>query len=117
QRVHFARVLAQIWEPMTSGHRFLLLDEPTASFDLAHQSMAVDIVHRLRDDGVGVMIILHDLNLAARCADQIVLMQCGHVHVSGAPADVLTPQTVRDVFQVDVEIDQHPHAGTPLVIV
>ncbi|MEM8562660.1 MAG: heme ABC transporter ATP-binding protein [Pseudomonadota bacterium] len=117
QRVHFARVLAQIWEPMTSGDRFLLLDEPTASFDLAHQRMAVDIVRRLRQDGVGVMIILHDLNLAARCADQIVLMQCGHIYVSGAPADVLTAQTVRDVFQVDVEIDRHPYSDTPLVIV
>ncbi|MEM9254588.1 MAG: heme ABC transporter ATP-binding protein [Pseudomonadota bacterium] len=117
QRVHFARVLAQIWEPLESGDRFLLLDEPTSSFDLAHQRMTVDIVKQLRLQGVGVMMILHDLNLAAKCADHMVLMQCGQVSVSGSPCDVLTEHTVKEVFQVEAHVDRHPRDGAPLVII
>lgn len=116
QRVHLARVLAQIWEPVDEAGRYLLLDEPTASFDLAHQRLTLDVVADLAARGVGVMIVLHDLNLAARCADQMVLMQCGSVAYNGTPDAVLNTQTIASVFQIDVQIGEHPVTGMPLVI-
>lgn len=116
QRVQLARVLAQIWEPAAGGERYLLLDEPTASFDLAHQRMTLDIVRELAGAGVGVLMVLHDLNLAARCADHMVLLQCGRIAAAGHPREVLTPEVIRGVFAVDASIGTHPVSGTPLVI-
>ena len=121
QRVQLARVLTQIWRDAVdgSGHdgqRFLLLDEPTASFDLAHQAMTSVIIRRLADEGVGVLMVLHDLNLAARCADQIVLMADAAVEAVGAPSRVLTPQVIHSVFGVEVTMITHPATGKPLVV-
>lgn len=116
QRVHLARVLAQIWEPVPEGDRYLVLDEPTSSFDLAHQKLTLDVVNRLADQGVGILMVLHDLNLAARCADQMLLMQCGRLVFAGTVQEVLQPETIASVFQVDVSIGEHPVSGKPLVI-
>lgn len=116
QRVHLARVLAQVWESTGEGDRFLVLDEPTSSFDLAHQQLTLQVVRDLARQGMGVLLVLHDLNLAARCADQLVLMQCGHMVKSGRPAEVLQAQTIREVFDVDVHIGSHPEDDAPLVI-
>lgn len=116
QRVHLARVLAQIWEPCSEGERFLVLDEPTSSFDLAHQQLTLEVVRTLADRGVGVLMVIHDLNLAARCADHMVLMQCGRTVVSGTPGEVLQREIISRVFQVDANIGVHPLRGTPLVI-
>lgn len=116
QRVHLARVLAQIWEPVDSTDRFLMLDEPTASFDLAHQHLTLEVVTGLAKRGVGILLVLHDLNLAARCADNIVLMQCASVAHHGTPEEVLNVDTIASVFQIDVQIGKHPVTGSPLVI-
>jgi len=116
QRVHLARVLAQIWEAAAGGDRYLVLDEPTSSFDLAHQQLTLEVVRTLARKGVGILMVIHDLNLAARCADHMVLMQGGRIAVSGNPGDVLRPETIKDVFQVNVSIGSHPVDDTPLVI-
>jgi iron complex transport system ATP-binding protein len=116
QRVHLARVLAQIWEAVPNNDRYLVLDEPTSSFDLAHQQLTLDIVRTLANKGVGILLVMHDLNLAARCADHVCLMQCGRMVTSGAPIKVLTPDTIAQVFRVDARIGVHPVSGTPLVI-
>lgn len=116
QRVHLARVLAQVWEPTDDWQRFIVLDEPTASFDLSHQLLTLDIMRRLARDGVGVLVVLHDLNLAARCADQIVLMQCGRIANAGPPVDVLQPDVIRRVFDVEAIVTEHPADGLPTVI-
>ncbi len=120
QRVHLARVLAQIWEsvPVEQGcnDRYLILDEPTSSFDLAHQQLTLEIVQRFAQKGVGVLMVMHDLNLAARCSDQVVLMQCGEIVTSGTPEQVLTPENIRRVFDVEAEIGVHPQTGKILVI-
>lgn len=116
QRVHLARVLAQIWEATAGGDRYLVLDEPTSSFDLAHQQLTLEVVRALARKGVGILMVIHDLNLAARCADHMVLMHGGRIAVSGNPADVLRPETIKDVFQVNVSIGRHPGDDTPLVI-
>jgi iron complex transport system ATP-binding protein len=116
QRVHLARVLAQIWDPTPEGERYLVLDEPTSSFDLAHQQLTLEVVRQLASRGVGVLMVLHDLNLAARCSDQMVLLQCGRIVVSGAPHEVLKQDIITRVFQVDTTIGTHPVSGKPLVI-
>jgi iron complex transport system ATP-binding protein len=116
QRVHLARVLAQIWEPSPDGERYLVLDEPTSSFDLAHQQLTLEVVRSLATKGVGILMVIHDLNLAARCADQMLLMQCGKIVISGTPQEVLRPDTITRVFQVEATIGTHPVSGTPLVI-
>ena len=116
QRVHLARVLAQIWEQDSEGERFLVLDEPTSSLDLAHQHLTLNVVHELARKGVGILMVVHDLNLAARCADQMLLMLCGRVVYSGTPEQVLKQEYVSEVFQVDARIGTHPVSGRPLVI-
>ncbi len=102
-RVHLARCLAQIWEPMPGlGCRWLLLDEPTASLDLSHQQAVMRTVRRWAlDRGVGVIAVLHDLNLALRFTDQVMVLQAGRCVARGAAASTLTPALVTQVWGVD----------------
>jgi len=116
QRVHLARGLAQIWTPPAEGNRYFLLDEPTASLDLAHQHNVLQAARTLATDGVGVLVILHDLNLAAQYADHVVVMQRGSIADQGPPADVLTPRRIRDVFNMSVLVQPHPCHDCPLVV-
>jgi len=103
-RVQLARVLAQIWEPRPDGAaRWLLLDEPTAALDLRHQHEVLGLVRRwAREQSVGVLLVLHDLNLALRYADRVWVLDGGQLRAAGAPADVLTPTLLRQVWQVKV---------------
>jgi len=116
QRVQLARVLAQIWEPSDLGEQFLVLDEPTAAFDLSHQQLTLNIVKQFAARGAGVLMVLHDLNLAARCADNLVVINGGSIEASGAPDEVLTKELIYKVFDVQSVIAKHPVADTPLVI-
>jgi iron complex transport system ATP-binding protein len=116
QRVQLARVLAQIWEPSDLGEQFLVLDEPTAAFDLSHQQLTLSIVRQFAARGVGVLMVLHDLNLAARCADNLVVVNGGSIEASGAPDEVLNKELIYKVFDVQSFIAKHPVADTPLVI-
>lgn len=116
QRVQLARVLAQIWTPSDCGNQFLVLDEPTAAFDLAHQQMTLDIVRQVTNRGVGVLMVLHDLNLAARCADNLVVVNGGAIEAYGSPDSVLTENLITKVFDVKATISRHPTANTPLVV-
>lgn len=120
QRVQLARVLAQIWdhcesEGATDG--ILLLDEPSAAFDLAHQLMLIEIVQQISAQGVTVVMVMHDLNLAAKCADQMVFMNCGHCTAVGTVTELLTPELIKKVFSVDAQVITHPVQGTPMVVV
>jgi iron complex transport system ATP-binding protein len=117
QRVQFSRALAQIWEALPDGSaRWLLLDEPTASLDLAHQYKAMAVVRQLAKEGVGVVVVVHDLNLAAYVADEIVLLDRGRITAEGRPEDVLTAERIRAVFGLDVIVTPHPHHGRPCVV-
>lgn len=117
QRVHMARVLSQIWDECPSGNRFLLLDEPTSALDPAHQQLTLKIARQQADEhGIGVMVILHDLNLAARYSDQLVILQDGSIAAQGTPRNVLTPEIVYSVFNIDVSVSDHPEHSCPLVI-
>jgi iron complex transport system ATP-binding protein len=101
-RVQLARVMAQIWEPGADGApRWLLLDEPTAALDLRHQHETLCTVQRwAREQGVGVLAVLHDPNLALRYADRVWVLDGGALQASGHPARVLRPALVQRVWQV-----------------
>ena len=116
QRVQLARVLAQIWQPCPGEEQFLVLDEPTSAFDLAHQKLTLDIVRQLAARGVGAVMVLHDLNLAARCADNLVVFDGGLIAAQGSPEEILTEQLIQQVFGVKAIIDRHPTTHKPLVI-
>ena len=115
QRVQFARALAQI-HGAAGAPTYLLLDEPTASLDLAHQSAVLRVARALVDAGTGVLAILHDLNQAARFADKVVLLRRGRVFAAGPPAEVLTAATVEAVFGCPVEIVSNPHSDRPYLV-
>lgn len=117
QRVHLARVLAQIWQPKDDSPRFLLLDEPTSNLDIAFQHQTLSVVRDLSEHNVGILIVLHDLNLAAQYAQQIVLLKDGIIAVSvGSPAEVLNPEVIESVYKMKFSVMQHPHMDCPLVL-
>lgn len=107
QRVRLARALAQ--EP-----RALVLDEPTSSLDIKHEMTAFEFLACLRGEGVTVLIATHNLNLAARYADAVVLMDHGRIVSQGAPADVITPETVESAYDWPVDVTSH-RSGAPQV--
>jgi iron complex transport system ATP-binding protein len=110
QRAWISMALAQ-------GTDLLLLDEPTTFLDLAHQVDVLELVRRLhREAGRTVVMVLHDLNLAARYADRLVAMRDGRIIAAGEPGDVITEEMLADVFGLDAKVIEDPVAGTPLVV-
>jgi iron complex transport system ATP-binding protein len=116
QRVHLARALAQIWTPTEHGDRYLLLDEPTASLDLSHQHQVLRIARDCAKAGIGVLAVLHDLNLASQHADRIAVMRKGCVMADGCPDDVMTPDIIYGAFDISVMVTRHPCAACPLIV-
>lgn len=114
QRVHLARVLAQLW-PGSEG-QVLLLDEPTASLDPNHQHLVMDVVKGFVERGGAALAIVHDLNLAARYCDELMLLAQGRAWIRGTADEVFRPETLRQVFDLDVLIQHHPERGYPLVV-
>ena len=110
QRVWVAMVLAQ----ETS---VLLLDEPTTFLDIAHQLEMMELLRRInRVDGRTLVVVLHDLNQAARYASQIVAMRDGRIVADGTPDEVIVPDLVEEVFALPCRVITDPESGTPLVI-
>ena len=119
QRIHLARALAQLrCDDMTDMRgRFLLLDEPTSNLDIKQQHLMLRLVRRLADaQGLGVVIIMHDLNMAAQCADTICLLNSGRVLACGSPARVLTQEHIALAFGLEVDVQAHPHSAAPLIV-
>jgi iron complex transport system ATP-binding protein len=108
QRVALAQALAQ--EPSV-----LLLDEPTSHLDLRHRLQILDLVRSLADDGMAVLGVFHDLDLASRYADRIAVIDRGSVVADGAPADVVTPDLLRRVFAVRAIVTEDVATGTASV--
>ena len=105
QRVFIARALTQ--QP-----RVLLLDEPTTNLDVLHQLKVLDVVRRLVDDGLTAIAAIHDLNMAARYCDRLVLLSGGRVLAEGPPEQVLSPETMESAFGVRAAIHRDPVTGS-----
>ena len=110
QRVWIAMALAQQTD-------ILLLDEPTTFLDISHQIEVLDLLTDLNQKrGTTVVMVLHDLNLAARYADFLVAMANGRLYATGTPDDVLTEQNVREVFHLESRIMTDPTSGRPIML-
>lgn len=110
QRVWIAMALAQETD-------ILLLDEPTTFLDVAHQVEVLDLLTDLnRERGTTIVMVLHDMNMAARYADHICALEAGEVVASGPPAEVMTRELIRRVFDLDCLVIPDPTSGTPIVL-
>ncbi len=110
QRVWIAMALAQETD-------ILLLDEPTSFLDVTHQIEVLDLLTDLnRTRGTTIVMVLHDLNLAARYADHLVAMRAGAIHAVGRPAEVITAELVEEVFGLECRVIVDPLSGAPLVL-
>ncbi|MGW4651532.1 ABC transporter ATP-binding protein [Kitasatospora sp. NPDC004289] len=108
----------RVWISMTlaQGTDLLLLDEPTTYLDLAHAVEVLDLVEDLRETGRTVVMVLHDLNLAVRYSDNLVVMKAGSVLAQGHPRDVVTAALLEDAFGLRAEVVEDPVSGGPLVV-
>lgn len=110
QRVLLARAIAQ-------GAPYLLLDEPTTFLDLQHQSSLLNLIRSLSTEkDLGVLMVLHDLNLASLYADRVAILSGGRITAQGAPAQVLTAERLSSIYRVPVNVIPHPDYGTPLIL-
>jgi len=109
QRAVLARALA-------TEAAILLLDEPTANLDLAHQAAVLKLVRARCDErGASAIVVTHDINLAAEFADSVLLIKDGRAIASGEPSAVLKPELLREVFEIEVLVDTHPLSGVPRI--
>ena len=112
QRVQFARALLQIWRgpsaSTSAAPRYLLLDEPTASLDINHELALLRLARHACAQNIGVLAVLHDLNLAARFADRVALLDGGCMVADGAPDSVLTAERLSRVYATPVRVETHP---------
>ena len=110
QRVHLARALCQLSSPPAGATPLLLLDEPTSALDLGGQHRVLELAQSLAQSGLAVVAVLHDLNLAARYADRVLLLKGGHVACPvGTPDQVLRPELLESVYGLALE--RHELAG------
>ncbi|MGW4532169.1 ABC transporter ATP-binding protein [Nocardia sp. NPDC004340] len=110
QRAWISMALAQ-------GTDILLLDEPTTYLDLTHALEVLDLVDRLHDDlGRTVVMVLHDLNLAIRYSDRLIVMRDGRIEAQGAPADIINAELLLDVFNLRAEVLEDPVSGRPMIV-
>lgn len=108
QRAAIARALCQ--EP-----KVLLLDEPTSSLDIGHQVEILDLLKKLNKNGLTVVMIMHDLNIASMYCDRLILLTEGKIHSTGTPEEIITKSIIEHVYGASVVIEKHPINSKPLV--
>ena len=110
QRVWIAMALAQQTD-------LILLDEPTTYLDLAYQLEVLELLYRLnREQGCTIIMVLHDLNLAARFSDYMIAIRCGDIIKHGTPEEVMTTEVLKETFHIDAEVVKEPRTGRPTCI-
>ena len=109
QQVGLARVIAQ-------ETPVLFLDEPTSALDIGHQENVMQVLRSQAREGTAVLVILHDLNLAAAHTDRIILLNAGQAIATGLPSEVLTSDRLSSVYRQPIKVVPHPHRKCPLVL-
>jgi iron complex transport system ATP-binding protein len=115
QRVQLARVLAQVWDE-TVYPRYILLDEPTSSLDIAQQQYIFHLVRTVCRRNIGVMAIVHDLNQAVQYADALYFLRDGQVVANGPAGEVFTKSNIEETFRCRVHLYRDPVTGHPYII-
>ena len=110
-QAHLSRALSQLSSTGIEQGKYLLLDEPTARLDLAHQITAMKVVCRAAEQSVGVLMVLHDLNLAAAFSDRVILMHEGQLVAEGSADTVFTEDRLSEIYQAPIQVDRSP-SGT-----
>ncbi len=112
QRVQLARILCQVWHPVENGvPRWLFLDEPVSSLDIGLQLKVMQCARDFADQGGGVVVVLHDLNLSAMFADQVALIVDGALIVQDTPSQALTRERLGDAYGCDLAVGVAPPSG------
>lgn len=113
QRVHLARVLTQLSQ--SQQNTILMLDEPTSALDLCHQHNTLKIAREMADNGAAVILVLHDLNLAAQYSDRIIVLNKGKIQADGTPWQVINETMINHVYEQKTLVCKHPTADYPVV--
>ena len=101
--------MLQLWRPSNSNDpKYLFLDEPTANLDLTYEIKLLNIVKEVAQEGAGVMLVLHDLNLAAKFSDKVAILKGGSLIDIGLPKDVLKSTLLSEIYEIDVEVKNDP---------
>ena len=109
RRVHFARTLLQLWRPSESNDpRYLLLDEPTANLDLSSEMLLMNILKRRASMNVGILVILHDLNLASHFSDKIAIIKDGELMAFGEPEKIMEDAFLTSIYEVPIKVKYDP---------
>ena len=109
RRVHFARTLLQLWRPSESNDpRYLLLDEPTANLDLSSEMLLMNILKKRASLNVGILVILHDLNLASHFADKIAIIKDGEIMAFGEPEKIMEDVFLTSIYEVPIKVKHDP---------
>lgn len=116
QRVHYARVLAQIWDRPAGAHRYLFLDEPLNNLDIYYQQKFLSIAKALLNETTTLIGVVHDINIAIGYADQIFFLKEGALIKNGAPEKIVDAILLKEVFNIDTQIITHPSTNKPIVI-
>lgn len=115
QRVQLARVLAQVW-PVDSQPRLLLLDEPLSALDLGHQQLLMRSLRKFCGQGLGVMMAIHDINVASAYADRLIALKDGRCIALGSAESVVSAPVLEELFGVTMQILDRPDSGKPMVV-
>lgn len=116
QRTQLARVLAQVWQSEQQEPRLLLLDEPTNALDLRHQQILLRFLKKLAEDGVSILMVLHDLEMAANIANRIIGLDKGRIVLDGPPNEVITKANIKKLYAAEVEVLHHPESQRIAII-
>lgn len=114
QRTHFARCLAQL-DNNNTAPKLLLLDEPTSALDVHHQHRCLHLAHQFAHAGNLVLAVMHDLNLAALYADQIVLLDQGQLLAYGPPQQILQATELSRLYRTSMFVSEHPRLRCPMI--
>ncbi|MFT2112448.1 heme ABC transporter ATP-binding protein [Marinomonas sp. 2405UD68-3] len=116
QRVQIARALVQLRSSYTGEIQYLFLDEPTSALDLHHQTQLMIQLTVLAGSGMGIVCVLHDLQLAAQYADRLILLKSGRIMGEGNAATQITQTRIEGLYQVQNHVIPHPTSGRPMVL-